>query len=579
MKLFIEDYSYRADLVNPLLHELQPLESPAHTISLHYVGYFYSNVLHDCIFILPKVLVDEQGLLFGHLDPHQALDLNTATGLSHREKSFLYEFSVWVYRSIQVYNRQSPDNGIVYQRLLPEVESSRAAPVNGYLDILLALLHFGQRHRDFVLSTTRLAHAGRSRIHWPNTVTHTNPYFRGTTPYYLHPITKRAIPDLDDELLAIYYSILRYIADTYGFTVLYPLGLKRIAPNLFDRYLHGIGARRLRAIRYRYYTDLTLELWGLCYAFFSAVPTSNLSAGHGEYLLAKDYHIIFEAMIDTLLGDPNPPKGLKAQPDGKRVDHIYSHQGLLALDACDRVYYIGDSKYYRAGAAVGAEAVYKQFTYARNLIQWNIDSFFSAVALGDMPVVGLCRDELTEGYNIVPNFFISAWMPHSLSFADEAAFVAQTSSVFISKQFGNRLFDRDTLLVYHYKVNFLVVISLYAGGSLYHRAQWRARLRNLFTEGLRQALLQRYDFYVLIPRTSVDVKAFIQSHFQELLGKLYRPISFPTSDYLLLALERFADKAENDHILGLLAPSFSLLPCLLGQLPRKAMECVAGGGR
>ena len=70
------------------------------------------------------------------------------------------------------------------------------------------------------------------------------------------------------------------------------------------------------------------------------------------------------------------------------------------------------------------------------------------------------RDNLTEGYNPIPNFFISAHIPdrnHSkekfLSFEDDALHNEQ--NIQLNRQFENRLFDRDTLLLCHYDVNFL----------------------------------------------------------------------------------------------------------------------------
>lgn len=62
------------------------------------------------------------------------------------------------------------------------------------------------------------------------------------------------------------------------------------------------------------------------------------------------------------------------------------------------------------------------------------------------------RDELTEGYNIIPNFFISAKMDEKLSYADNVSATDREQNVFLSRHFKNRLFDRDTLLVYHYDV-------------------------------------------------------------------------------------------------------------------------------
>ena len=65
------------------------------------------------------------------------------------------------------------------------------------------------------------------------------------------------------------------------------------------------------------------------------------------------------------------------------------------------------------------------------------------------------RDTLTEGYNPIPNFFISARIPNKkvggskfLSF-DDKELKAQDGGVQLNRQFENRLFDRDTLLLCH----------------------------------------------------------------------------------------------------------------------------------
>ena len=36
---------------------------------LSYVGYYYNTELRDCVFILPKVLMNEQDLVFGKYSP------------------------------------------------------------------------------------------------------------------------------------------------------------------------------------------------------------------------------------------------------------------------------------------------------------------------------------------------------------------------------------------------------------------------------------------------------------------------------------------------------------------------------
>ena len=55
----------------------------------------------------------------------------------------------------------------------------------------------------------------------------------------------------------------------------------------------------------------------------------------------KSFYIVFEAMIDELVGDCNIPAGLKKQSDDKRVDHMYTYEGLISdTDGKNDIYYI-----------------------------------------------------------------------------------------------------------------------------------------------------------------------------------------------------------------------------------------------
>ena len=114
---------------------------------------------------------------------------------------------------------------------------------------------------------------------------------------------------------------------------------------------------------------------------------------------------------------------------------------------------------------IGKEALYKQFTYAKNVIQWNLDLFLDDKREKEQNEekekgTNILRDKVTEGYNIIPNFFISA-KQDDLGMHSDIEWVDRNNQEFTSRQFDNRLFDRDTLLVCHYDVNFLYVVALY----------------------------------------------------------------------------------------------------------------------
>ncbi len=76
-------------------------------------------------------------------------------------------------------------------------------------------------------------------------------------------------------------------------------------------------------------------------------------------------------MIDDLIGDNKLLPELKNHADGKQIDHIYKYKSLIIED---EIYFVGDSKYYKPQNSVGKYSQAKQFTYAKNVIQYNIDS-------------------------------------------------------------------------------------------------------------------------------------------------------------------------------------------------------------
>lgn len=120
--------------------------------------------------------------------------------------------------------------------------------------------------------------------------------------------------------------------------------------------------------------------------------------------------------------------------------------------------YIGDSKYYSDDNRPKGVALYKQFTYAKNTIQYHIDNYYLTHGRGPWPPRGKgeirYRDTLTEGYNITPNFFIRSRVTEedidfstpSLkhSFWDKRKNQKNPPT---NKHFEDRLFDRDTLIL------------------------------------------------------------------------------------------------------------------------------------
>ena len=573
MILLIEGYNYKADDVKEVLEGLGLLENLNQEVIVNYVGYMYNPHIKDCVFILPKVLIDENEKAFGHIDPTDLIHLDKAESLTEEERRFIYEFAVWIYRALYVFKNSNPDNDIIYHKQMTKVGNHHRHMTNTFLEVLLALVDFNKKNQNFFMMVLRNLHSGNNKINWTKTISSSQAFVQDEEePIYLDPVNKKRQINFDEELLVIFFSILNYIRGRYGFPVQIQMGYELILGEQFNRYLNGYGQIRLRQIKYKYFSDKTLYLWELCYAFFERSHQIAITSELQEYLVAKNFNIVFEAIIDELVGDKELPEGLKDQPDGKIVDHLYSYKSLTTTgDENKDVFYIGDSKYYKLGNEIGSESVYKQFTYARNVIQWNMNLFLDGKDNNWSKRVSKYRDEVTEGYNIVPNFFISARMDKELSYDDKIYETQKDNKFFIQRHFENRLFDRDTLLIYHYDVNFLYVVSLYAQNDDGAKQQWKDKVRALFRKEIQQKLQGDFKFYAMTAHPNVDATQYIEENFKEVLGKLYQP--FPNKEFFSLALDSNEKyKLENDQLLEELKKHFYVEECRIGTDPTEILE-------
>ena len=577
MRILIEEYRYKADDVRETIHGIDALEDIDGYVSVNYVGYYFNSHpdVYDCVFILPKVLLevkDGQELVFGKYRPEDIICVNEESPLTDEQKSFIYDFSVWIYRAVVVfYNDKRNDTSIVYHKKMAQVNRGRKQRNNTFLDILLSMIQFCEDNQQFFMFIIKNMHAGFNKINWTRTIARTPAVVQDNSAIY------RQI-NFDEELLIIFFSILNYIHEHYGFPVTINCNYELITGRKFQNYLNGFGKIRLQQIKYKYFSDKALQLWKLCYAFFDRAKTVTIDMGQKDYLLVKNFNIVFEAIIDELIGETGEvPAGLKKQEDGKMVDHIYTYKGLTTHKEDAPIYYIGDSKYYKRNNPIRRESVAKQFTYARNVIQWNLNLFMKGdesdedwkMDWNQFREVPKLRDDVTEGYNIIPNFFISATMEEDLSYRDTIRLTEKDNKYFTSDQFNNRLFDRDTLLVCHYDVNFLFVVSLYALNNKSKKASWKKKVRDIFRSEIQNMLQKNYQFYAMTSHPDEDGKHYIKTHFQEVLGKMYSP--YANTDYFSLALDK-KDEENNKHLLEELRKHFYVVDCSLGDNPQEVIS-------
>ena len=582
MKLLIEEYQYDVADVENVLDGLFTLQDVEQKVSVSYVGYYYNpnEKVRDVVFILPKVLLDEpqgrdaddRGYVFGKYRPKDLIHLDDAK-IDEHERKFLYEFAVWIHRAIVVYNDTHAKNEIVLHRQIENGgKGSHKKKSNTLLDVILSLIRFNKENQQFFTFILKNIHSGFNKINWGKTIARTTAIVQDDSPTYLNPVNKKRQVNFDEELIIIFFSILQYVSETFGFRSNINFGFKLITGAKFRRYLDGFGRTRLRQIKYKYFSDKAVRLWDLCYAFFDKAYKIRVNSSQSEYLLVKSFHIVFEAMIDELIGIPHEqlPAGLADQYDGKIVDHFYTYDGLLIDDKVDDdIYYIGDSKYYKMGNSLGTESIYKQRTYARNVIQWNLDIWLNGKANMDNQFERIqLFDEVTEGYNIIPNFFISATIDkETLSYEDHTE--PHPKQPPVSRQFKNRLYDRDTLLLSHYDVNFLFVLSLYARNRAAAKSAWRESVRAKFRTAIQQMLKEKFDFYALAAHSDVDASTYFKAHFQDTLGKTFRP--YENQNIFSLALDKSFPQ-DNKNLLAALSENFYVVPVELGEDPSSSLE-------
>lgn len=538
MKIFFEEYVYKWDVVKDYLHDHYVMYLKDGRVTIPYVGYYYSSNAEDSVFILPKVFINidenNEEKAFGIFKPEDIIDTNDENNPLLKSQYFneVFNLSTWIYRAIARYQeRHSPEN------ITESVEVQNVESVNGdnsetWINIILQLIRFNNEHRNLFTYIAKINSQGHHKINWQKTISKERPWLQDGSPVYMEFRNKSKIINYDEELIVLFFSVLDYLHDKYSFRILRNVNYQTYPKDVEKLIASGKGTRLLRNIRRKYFKDELVKLWQLLFVFFEKAQTMRSKQTHEESLMVRNFNMVFEDMIDTLISDDTKDKNekLKDQPDGKIVDHIY-HYGSLVRE--DDIYYIGDSKYYKEGHDPGENSIYKQFTYAKNVIQMNMDVTSPAERIGRANYY----DEVTEGYNITPNFFIRGMVnPQHINY-QEAELEQQKGKdgkPAVEKRWHhqNRLFDRDTLFVLKYSINFLFVLSAYAAGRV--DEAYKKHIREKFRKNLKDELERKYHFYLLLSKG--DRKEAVDRHFRLLNGKVFN--SFNDGRILLCAFEK-----------------------------------------
>lgn len=525
MIILFEEYQYKTEKLKQVLSERYFFPINSVYSKINYVGYYYNPIINNAVIIFPKVFINENGFAFDEFEPENLIIPSNVikVKLSRTGKDkIVFEISTWLYRAIQQFNKRHFYNSISENQFLNQVVTNLDEKSNTELDIILSLLKFYKENQDLFSFISKSAHSQQNKINWHKTINKKQPIIQNNTPIYIDLATTRKKVNYDEELLVLFYSTLNFLKGKYAFDFYPPQNYKLIKGHQFENVLRK-SCRYLKSIKYKYYSDKMISLYNLLYAFFERSEKTQSKKQIEEVLLIKDFNIVFEDMIDDLIGDSKLLPELKNHADGKQVDHIYKYKSLLVED---EIYFVGDSKYYKPQNSVGKYSKAKQFTYAKNVIQYNIDLFNDNKLDKQLRY----RENLTEGYNITPNFFISAFVNKEFDFSK--SYLDETGKPIMQTHFENRLFDRDTLFVQSYNINFLFVLSSYLTNNSTLKTNFKKDTQKKFREKLVSFINDKYHFYILEPNDN----SFIEKHFKLLNGKIYKPSHL--TDELILALEK-----------------------------------------
>jgi len=551
MKFFIEGEKYSIGLLQDVFDDPKFYHQENQEGTILSVGYYHSYVKGELIYMLPKVfMADNFETVFG-ISKDDLADLEHSETFKHKDQyNWLRQVSVYFYNSLLEFRRRNKFTTLVQTSLSSNLNTNVGKQEYSYLDLLLSFVNFYKKNKSTILfKHVEYKSQQVKKTNWERTIRKSIPLItQNKQPIYNLLRNKKKVVNNEEELLVYFFSILNKFNEEHNLYLQIDKSYLIIKGSEF-KLLQKNGLSKLRKIKYRYFNDTLIKMYHLCEIYFSQTDTSSISRKKEEFISVNNYNLVFEDMIDKLFTDPIIEKetadgislkNLKYNDDGKIIDHIFDYQSIL--DTSD-IFYIGDSKYYKSDNTAGKVSKYKQFTYAKNVIQYNIDLLNET---GEYYTEQIrYRDDLTEGYNITPNFFIYGYINNYKNFYESE--LKPKGDIVKSFHFKDRLFDRDTLFVHQYKINFMYVLKSYTHSGKQNIEKFRTETKTIFRKNFIEFFSNKDKCkFELFEYKHNNCKEFIETNFRVVNGKCFRTID----DKLILA------KYENDIVLEPLINDF-----------------------
>ena len=129
-----------------------------------------------------------------------------------------------------------------------------------------------------------------------------------------------------------------------------------------------------------------------------------------------------------------------------------------------------------------------------------------------------------------------------------------------NKHFFNRLFDRDTLFLQSYNINFMYVVASYVDNT--NDVGVKRFLQSMFRNKFMSFVQDRFDFYVMESKRG-NLREDIDKHFRRLNGKIYKPSDI--DELVVLALDKDEKfQFENLSLISQIEEDFNIYDYRLG---------------
>lgn len=558
MRIFIEGEPYKLKTLKDTFGEKFYSPNGVNGI-IDNVGYYHS-IDNEVIYLLPKVFIDTKGLILNKY-PKDLFAENSIDDVieSQDELNWLKWFLIIFYKGLIEYRVRYKNTNQSKGDVL-QLSSSLGENEYSFLDIVLSFVNFHKKNKNTILFIHKKQTSARhKKVNWGKTVRKSNPFVTNEgIPIYSELNVKNKYIDTEEELLCMFYSVLNHLKTEYNFSIQIDESYTIAKGSTYEK-LVANAPKILKKIRYKYFSDTLVKMYKLLELYFSKSNKVSIQNKNEDFIMVKYYHLIFEDMIDKLITSKidtkETSKGvslkkLKENKDGKIIDHLFEYDSLIDRD--ESIFYIGDSKYYKTNNEVQENSIYKQFTYAKNVIQFNIDLLNEGKKINNNIRY---RDKVTEGYNITPNFFIQGVVTDIFNFDDDKLAIDFDKGIKHSYHFKERIFDRDSLFVNHYSINFLFVLKSYTNKSSFEFEKYRVEIHKKFRTNFVSYLKKQnlFKFYHTEFESKEILKQFIDTEFRNLTGRVY--ISKSNDKRLVLAVntsdvelkEYFTDKFNTTH--------------------------------